>query len=308
VKRALIVLLALASVTLAACGSGAAGSDPAGPAGVNPNQDVLAGLQKDNTIAATLPESVRQSGVLHFASVVPGNVPFEYFIDNNKQHVGLEVDLRSAVATVLGVRVEEQLTSFESVLPGLADGKYDVGQGNFGVTEERKKTIDFVTYYDDGYGFAVKTGSALKKVTAVTDLCGLRIGTGVGTDFATTLQVDARQCDALGKPEYTISTYPDMASGVLALTQGHSDVYVLTAIGLEYQASQSHGQVTYLGKLPNQAEHIGFAFKKGSPLAVPLQEAVQKLIDNGTYAAILKKWGLSDAGISRSLIDPPGLT
>jgi polar amino acid transport system substrate-binding protein len=295
---------------LTGCGgnAGATGADQAGPAGVNPTADVTSGVHTDPAIAALLPASVRSAGVLNFAAVSQGGPPFQYFLSDNTTHVGLEIDIRDAVAKVLGVTVHETLTSFESVLPGLADGKYDVGQGNFGVTEERKQTVDFVTYYDDGYGFAVRAGSPIKHVNAVGDLCGLRVATGVGTDFATTLQADAKQCDAAGKPEYTISTFPDQASGLLALTQNHADIYLLTAIGLEYDASQSKGQVVYLGKLPGQTEHIGFALKKGSPLDVPIQQAVQELIDNGTYAKILAKWGLADAAITRSQLNPPGLT
>ena len=308
-RRMVVVLGALAAIAggLTGCGS----PPPAAlttPPGVNENLDVVSGIAADPALAALLPAAVRQSHTLVVAEEATPNAPFQFFVDGNTRHIGLEIDLRDAVARVLGLAVSERLTGFESMLPGLADGKYQVAQGNFGVTEQRKKTIDFVTYYDDGYGLAVPAGSPVTKVTAFTDLCGLRVGTNLGTDFAASLQENVKQCDGLGRTEYTLSTYHDRAAGLLALSQHHVDIYMLTAMGLEYQSVVTHGQLVYLGKLPGEAEHNGFALPKGSPLAAPIQAAMQRLIDTGAYARILAKWRLTDAAIARSVINPPGLT
>ena len=54
---------------------------------------------------------------------------------------------------------------FEAKLPALDSGKYDFGASNFGVTDERRKTIDFVTYINDGQGFATRKDSGLSMVT-----------------------------------------------------------------------------------------------------------------------------------------------
>jgi polar amino acid transport system substrate-binding protein len=45
--------------------------------------------------------------------------------------------------------------------------------GNFGVTDERRRTIDVVTCINDGQGFATRSDSKLAKVTDLTQLCGL---------------------------------------------------------------------------------------------------------------------------------------
>ncbi|MFE0084296.1 ABC transporter substrate-binding protein, partial [[Kitasatospora] papulosa] len=50
---------------------------------------------------------------------------------------------------------------------------------------------------------------------------------------------------------------------------------------------------------------VGFAFKKGTPLAPAFQAAVNALKADGTYDRILKKWGTSESAIRTSQISPP---
>jgi len=47
----------------------------------------------------------------------------------------------------------------------------------------------------------------------------------------------------------------------------------------------------------------GVAFPKGSALVQPVNEALNLLIKDGTYATILKKWSLSSIAIGRSQIN-----
>ncbi|KPC87982.1 hypothetical protein ADL27_41895 [Streptomyces sp. NRRL F-6602] len=52
---------------------------------------------------------------------------------------------------------------------------------------------------------------------------------------------------------------------------------------------------------------VGFAFKKGTPLAPAFQAAVDHLIEDGTYARILKKWGVTGSALKESRVSPPEL-
>ncbi|MGV7591930.1 transporter substrate-binding domain-containing protein, partial [Mycobacterium kansasii] len=47
--------------------------------------------------------------------------------------VGLDVDLRNAVARALGVSWKQEIGTFSTIIPGVQNGRYQVGQGNFGV-------------------------------------------------------------------------------------------------------------------------------------------------------------------------------
>ena len=50
--------------------------------------------------------------------------------------------------------------------------------------------------------------------------------------------------------------------------------------------------------------YIGIGLPKDSPMAKPIQAAVQELIANGTYGKILDKWGLQKGAITTSPINP----
>ncbi|GLW50115.1 ABC transporter substrate-binding protein [Streptomyces sp. NBRC 14336] len=305
--RAVAALALLPLLALTACGSGdSGGTAPAGAqASPAPSDDPVAAVRRVDAIAALLPDDVREAGKLRVGSSI-GFPPGAYYPNgSDKAPAGQDIDLADAVAQVLGIELERQDASFETILPALGSGKYDFGTGNFGVTSERLKTIDFVTYINDGQGFAVKKGNTElgNKVTELTQLCGLTIGTGAGTTFEATLTARKGECAEAGKKPYDVKVYAENAATLSALQQGRIDVIMSTINGLRYQASQPASQTTFLGEFHRL--DVGFAFKKGSPLTEAFQAAVNELIENGTYDRILKKWGTTDSAIETSRINPP---
>ncbi|MGI5447294.1 ABC transporter substrate-binding protein [Streptomyces sp. CA-243310] len=301
---AALALLPLLTLT-AACGSDGGAPTVAGarvsPA---PADDPVAGVATVDSIAALLPPGVRTAGRLRVGSSV-GAPPSAYYPNGqDKPPAGQDIDIADAVAKVLGVRLERQDASFETILPALGSGKYDFGTGNFGVTAERLKTIDFVTYINDGQGFAVKTGGTTLtgKVDDLTRLCGLTIGTGAGTTFEKTLTAQKGVCAAAGKKPYEVKVFSESGAVTTALQQGRIDAVMSTINGLRHQAAQPAAQSTFLGEYHRL--DVGFAFKKGSPLTPAFEAAVNELIKNGTYERILKKWGTTDSRIDTSRTNP----
>ncbi|GGL91668.1 ABC transporter substrate-binding protein [Streptomyces fumigatiscleroticus] len=305
--RGAVALALLPLLALTACGSGDTGATAAAGAQASPapTDDPVAAVRTVDSVAALLPADVREAGTLRVGSSV-GFPPGAYYPNgSDKAPAGQDIDLADAVAKVLGVKLERQDASFETILPALGSGKYDFGTGNFGVTAERLKTIDFVTYINDGQGFAVKKGNTTlrTKVTDLTQLCGLTIGTGAGTTFEATLTAQKGVCAKAGKKPYDVKVYSENAATLTALQQGRIDVIMSTINGLRYQAAQPAAQTAFLGEYHRL--DVGFAFKKGSPLTKAFQAAVNELIKDGTYARILKKWGTSASAIETSRINPP---
>ncbi|MFE7273831.1 ABC transporter substrate-binding protein [Streptomyces sp. NPDC057623] len=304
--RSTAALALLPLLALTACGSGdvdgtAAVGAQASPA---PTDDPVAAVHEVDSVSALLPADVREAGTLRVGSSV-GFPPGAYYPNGtDKAPAGQDIDLADAVAKVLGVQLERQDASFETILPALGSGKYDFGTGNFGVTSERLKTIDFVTYINDGQGFAVKKGNTqlTTKVTDLTELCGLTIGTGAGTTFEATLTAQKDVCAKAGKKPYDVKVYSENAATLTALQQGRIDVIMSTINGLRYQAAQPASQTAFLGEFHRL--DVGFAFKKGSPLTKAFQAAVDELIKDGTYARILAKWGTAASAIDASRINP----
>ncbi|MEV3854593.1 ABC transporter substrate-binding protein [Streptomyces sp. NPDC050095] len=298
-------LITVAALGLTACGSGDGTSDAAPAAAKNakiPTTDVVSAVAKDPAAAKLLPADVRKSGSLKIAVSVGGNPPGSTYLPDGKTVVGQDIDFANAVGKVLGIKLDREVASFEAILPALDSGKYDLGTGNFGVTNERRKTIDFVTYINDGQGFAVRKDSDLKKVTDLTQLCGLNVATGAGTTFEATLEENKSLCEKAGKKAYDVKTYSEQSAVWSSLQQGRSDVVMSTINGLRFAVSQQEG-LKFLNEFHRL--DVGFAFKKGTPLAPAFQAAVNKLIADGTYQKILAKWGTTPSAITTSRISPP---
>ena len=303
--RAIAALALLPLLTLTACGSGDTGCAAVGaPGSPAPTDDPVAAVREVDSVAALLPAGVREAGTLKIGSSI-GFPPGAYYPNGaDKAPAGQDIDLADAVAKVLGLKLERQDASFETILPALGSGKYDVGTGNFGVTTERLKTIDFVTYINDGQGFAVKDDNdSVKKVTDLKQLCGLTIGTGAGTTFEATLTAQKDVCAEAGKKPYDVKVYSENAATLTALQQGRIDVIMSTINGLRYQAAQPASHTRFLGEYHRL--DVGFAFKKGSPLTKAFRAAVDHLIEDGTYRRILAKWGTTASAIDASRINPP---
>ncbi|AHH97249.1 ABC transporter substrate-binding protein [Kutzneria viridogrisea] len=284
--------------------AGCAGSGDTGAEG-DPVADVVSGIAPNPAIAAKLPPQVRASGRIRVATAAKGSPPIRYYSETNGKLIGVEIDLQQAVGRVLGVRMDSQDATFDEILPALGSGRYDLGQGNFGVTEERKKLVDFVTYYDDGFGFLVRAGRQQPPIQGPADLCGLRVGTTAGTSFEQVLHQRVGECAARSRADYHVSVYRSTADSMLALSQNKMDVLVSSSVFLQYAAERQRGRMTYVNKIYD--EHVGFVLKHDSPLSEPLRLAVQQLIDDGAYQKIMAKWGLESAAIRQSQVNPPGL-
>ncbi|MER7194057.1 ABC transporter substrate-binding protein [Streptomyces flaveolus] len=297
-------LIASAALLLTACGSGDPAGDVAGAAAGSdaiPTTDVVSGVEKNPAAAKLLPPGTED---VTLAVSVGGTPPGTTYLADGKTLTGQDVDFAHAVARALGLRLTTEQASFEAILPALDSGKYDVGAANFGVTEERRRTIDFVTYVNDGQGFAAREESDLSEVTDLAQLCGLKVATGAGTTFEATLEENRHRCTDAGKKAYEVQTYSEPGALWSSLQQGRSDVVMSTINGLRYAVAHQQG-LKFLNEFHRL--DVGFALKKGSKLAPALQAAVNGLIADGTYDRILKKWGTTESAIARSEISPPEL-
>jgi polar amino acid transport system substrate-binding protein len=268
-----------------------------------PTQDVVSAIQADPKLKAELPAAVRSSGTLILGTTLaPGTAGLPHAGENAAgQNIGLDVDLRNAVAKVLGVTWNVQYGTFPTVIPGVQNGKYDVGQDNFGVTKVREKVVNFSTYLNDGQSFLGGASTQLTSVTSLTDLCGLTVATSPGTTFQQILTAGASKCAAAGKSPYKVQYFSDNAPIFLGLANGKIDVEFGPTLSLKYDALHIAG-TKYLGQ--TSVTPVGFVTAKNSPLAKALSDAVNELIANGDYAKIFAKWGVTGTGVSESQVNP----
>jgi polar amino acid transport system substrate-binding protein len=200
--------------------------------------------------------------------------------------------LVNAAAIVAGVKLKtEQTGAFDGIIPGVVSGRYEMAASDLGVTEERIKVIDIVSYADFGNGFATKSDSTIAIDTEL-DVCGLRVTVTAGMTFIPLLESLSKRCEARGKSAIDIQIYPKESDGVLAVKNGRADALAGSQDQVAYLTQQDVGMKFHKAVLA--ATPVGVGFPKDSPLTKVFQAAFVEMIKNGIYAKIFEKWGLSE--------------
>jgi polar amino acid transport system substrate-binding protein len=271
------------------------------PALGGPSATGAAGLPGVNKkIAAAVPAAIRSKGTLTVAADAT-YAPNEFIASDGKTVVGMDPDLAKSLAAILGLKVKVVNATFDSIIPGLASGKYDLGMSSFTDTKEREKVVDFVTYFSAGTSFYVKAqgGPAIR---TLADLCGHTVAVEKGTTQQNDATAQNGKCKKAGKPGVTVSAFPDQNGANLALASGRAQVGMADSPVAAYQVKKSNGQFKLAGK-PYDTAPYGIAIPKGNGMAKPVLDALKALIADGRYAAILKTWGISAGAIAHPTIN-----
>ena len=230
--------------------------------------------------------------------------PPDDFRDANGQIAGWEVDIARAAAEALGLQLDLRPTSFDTLIPGLQAHRFDAGMGQMSITDVRLKILDMVSTLKANELFAALADSPVK-VDTLDDVCGLTIGTTRGSREMVFAADEAPRCEAAGKKPINALAFVDGNGAAEALMSRRVDLFWFGSTGIGYFVAQSHGRTKVVGHYTDPS-YMGIALVKGSPLAEPLRAAVQYLMENGTYAQIVSKWGLQDSAIKQALLDPAG--
>ncbi|MDJ0356225.1 ABC transporter substrate-binding protein [Paenarthrobacter sp. PH39-S1] len=242
-----------------------------------------------------LPESIRSAGVLRVASD-PTYAPFEYFDTDNKTIIGWDVDFSDAVAAALGLKAEHVAGTFDTILPGLASGKYDMALSAYSITPEREKIVDFVQYINGGSGVAVMAGNPQNITMDPTSMCGKKIAGQKGSIQSMELIPSfSKECTASGKAAIEVQNFPAQTEANLALTSGRVDGVVADSTSLAYQSKLAGNKFELAKGKDYDPAPVGLALAKDSGLKDAVTEATRDVLDSTFYRGISSKWGLPDS-------------
>ena len=220
--------------------------------------------------------------------------PPDEFIQGGKI-VGFDADLAQALGTAMGVKMNLTNATFDTIITGLEDGKYDLGNSSFTDTKAREQQVDFVDYFSAGEGFYVSANSSLT-FNGLASLCGHTVAVESGTTEQTDAQTQAKSCHV------TVDSFADQNQANLAVSSGRAQVGFLDSQVASYVVHISNGQFKLTGT-PFSTAPYGFAVPKNSGLAQPLLAAVKAIMANGQYAQILAKWGVQQGAITTPVVN-----
>ena len=236
-----IMAIALSSAMLfatAACGTSDkadAGTDSAkgSDAATITSYDVSS-VEKDDTIAALLPESVTKDGKLTIGTN-PSYAPAE-FLDADARPRSLRHGSRPRHGQHLRSRDRNRLLQLRYDHSG---HRLQVRSGiaAFTITKERMESVDFVSYFTAGMGYAVATGNP--KNVDENDLCGLNVAVETGTVEEEAINKTAKQCKADGKKDITIQSSKQQTDATTAVVTGKADVFFADSPVVGYAIAQT---------------------------------------------------------------------
>ena len=211
----------------------------------------------------------------------PDFPPFES-LGENGEVFGIEIDILNLVCAELGMELDIQQMDFESVLPGVQAGKYDLGVSGISVTPERQEN----TLFTIPYCMAAQAIVVLKDsgITSKADLEGKTIS----VQTATTAE---EYCMGAG---YTVNAYTANADAQEALISGKVDAWViddLTAAEMVKLYNEEHGETLVVLSEAMTSEPYAFALKLGNDeLAESINAVLEKLLAEGKIAEIFAKY------------------
>jgi len=253
-------------------------------------------------LRARLPEEIRQAG--RMISVNNGSFP-PYEIVTGTEMTGASADLTDALGALLGVEIEHATVGgLPALLAGVNSGRYQFAFGPVGDYKTRQDANDFVDWVQEFVVFGVQKGNP-KGIVSLDTACGQRIAVMAGGSAERVIQAQSRICEEGGKPAVEVQSFTDQPSSILAVRSKRSDAFFSSQAPLTYFVEQANGQLELAGiGAANGFQDIyqGAVVPKGSPLGPLLLDGIKALIVDGTYEAIMTKWGLQN-----NMIREPGI-
>jgi polar amino acid transport system substrate-binding protein len=287
-----LVITAVTVLSLTACGgsSGSANSKTtSGNAASKSRITTTWGLKPISSVADLVPAEFKNHAA---KNAIYNDYPPHEFLEGNTL-VGIQPDIVLALGEVMGVKFDNQsVGNFDSLIPGLVGGRYDISSADFGVTAERLARVDFVTEFAIGTGFAVKKGSAIT-IKEQNNLCGHSVGVIAGSYFIDQVKAASTACQAAGLKPIALQTYPNDGARTLAVTNGRTEITGTGEDALAYTIASENVPLV-LQPFVYKPVVQGIALANGSKLGPAMQAAMKEIITNGTYLKILKKWGLEN--------------
>ncbi|GAA2668149.1 ABC transporter substrate-binding protein [Actinoplanes palleronii] len=291
-RRAILgaAVAAALTVSLSACGKE---SDTTSNTGAAPS------AAADTSLADKVPADIKAGGKL-VIGVDSTYAPNEFIDTDGKTVVGFDVDLFDAVGQKLGLTTEWQSATFDSIIPGVSTGKYNVGVSSFTINADRMKEVNMVSYFSAGTQWAAKTGATINP----DDACGKKIAVQTATVQADDIAARSKKCTEAGKAKITVDQYQKQSDATNAVVTGKDEAMLADSPIVAYAVKQTSGQLALLGDIYDSAPYGYAVDKKQTEFAGLLAEAVKALITDGTYKTILDKWGVAAGAIDAPAVNP----
>ena len=227
-------------------------------------------------------EKIKKRGYILWGSDAEGGAPYAFPDPKDPSKlIGFEVDLAEAIARELGVKARQAQNAWDSLIPALKRGDFDIVMNGIEITPQRQAEVLFSqAYYIYTEQLVVRKEET--KIKDIDDLKGKKVGTlsgAVAQDILMNIGgVDVKIYAGQVEP------YEDFAIGRLDA--------VLLDLPIAAYYAKPNPKLKYAGS-PVGEGFYGIAIRKGDgELKNKIDEILIKLLKSGELKKIYEKWDL----------------
>ncbi len=288
------VLAVTLAFSVAGCGGGSGTNQATAPKANN---------NKDNVLAAKLPESVRTAGVVKVGSDV-AYAPVEFYDTDGRTVIGIDPDLGKALGDKLGVKFQFTNATFDGLIPAVQSKRFDIVMSAMSDTKERQAKLDFIDYFNAGTSIVVKKGNP-ENINGLGDLCGKTIALQRGTTQEDVAKAQQAKCSAAGKGPIKVLTFDKDTDALLQIKGGRAVADMNDFPVAAYNAKTAGGGNDFevVGEQIEAGPYGIGVRKEDTQLRDAIQAALKAIIADGTYDAVLAKWQVSQGALKTAVIN-----
>lgn len=265
--------------------------------------DEIPAQEMNDELNAQLPEDIREKG--YMTAVNAGSFPPYDFVESATEVTGASADMAEALGEVLGLEIRHaSVAGLPALLSGIGAKRFEFAMGPVGDFLSRQEANDFVDWVQEYVVFAVQKGNPTG-IEGLASACGSRVAVQAGGSAERVVKEQAAKCEEEGNEPIEVKSYADQPTSILAVRSDRADAFFSSQAPLTYFVQQSDGQLELAGVgKSNGFDDLfqGAVVPKDSPLAEVLLGGIEILHENGTYEAIMTKWGLEN-----NMLDDPGI-
>jgi polar amino acid transport system substrate-binding protein len=204
--------------------------------------------------------------------------PFEY-VNDEKEIVGIDIDLMNAIAEKAGLDIEFINVAFDPLLAGMAQGTYDAAISSITITEDRKKDMLFSNPYY-GAGQIVVVQKSNTTITSKDNLTG-----DVGAQLGTTGAMAVEEITTA-----TLKTYDEIGLAFQDLMNGQVNAVICdNPVAMQYVVTNPD-KLKIAGAVFTN-EFYGIAVAKGkTELLKKINEGLEEVLQEGIITTLEEKW------------------
>ncbi len=203
--------------------------------------------------------------------------PYEYVEDG--KIIGIDAEVAALIADKLGMELQIVDVAFDSIIPGVQSGKYDMGMAGLTVNDERLEKVNFSTSYAKGVQVVIVAENS--SIATPDDIAGKKIGVQTSTTG------DIYATDDFG--EEAITRYDNGAVAVQALIAGKVDCVIIDNEPAKAYVAANEGLKILDTEYTEEDYAICFN-KADTELQEKVDGALKELIADGSVQKVVDKY------------------